>query len=75
MEDDRVISTIDNCQAMAIHLPHEVNNKGLEISFSTQNDSYIKTAGAYSKELDDVRIISFSFLVLQKFNICGCFHV
>lgn len=76
MEDDHVINAVDNCQVMSIHLPHEVNNKGVEISFSIQNDSNIKTADAYSKELDDVRMTSFSsFMVLQKLAFVGCFHV
>ncbi|KAL8493470.1 hypothetical protein ACS0TY_024615 [Phlomoides rotata] len=54
MEDDRVVNTVDNSQVMAIHLPHEVNNKGVETSFSIQNDSNIKMADSYSKELDDI---------------------
>ncbi|KAG8372296.1 hypothetical protein BUALT_Bualt12G0051500 [Buddleja alternifolia] len=56
IEDDRIKSTLGNSQASAYDIPHEVKIKEVEISFSIQNDSNIKQAEAYTKELDDVRI-------------------
>ncbi|KAI3444201.1 hypothetical protein Pfo_000866 [Paulownia fortunei] len=52
MEIDRIKSTIGNCQVSTIHIPHEVKIKGVEMSFSIENDKNIKQAEAYSKELD-----------------------
>ncbi|KAL1542400.1 hypothetical protein AAHA92_26499 [Salvia divinorum] len=46
MKDDRIKSTTTTCQVVPF--------KGLEISSSTRDDSKIKLANAYSKELDNL---------------------
>ncbi|KAG6402254.1 hypothetical protein SASPL_139130 [Salvia splendens] len=54
MKDDRIKSTTSNCQVVPLVISHEFKTKGLEITSSTRDDSNIKLANAYSKELDEL---------------------
>ncbi|XP_047956698.1 uncharacterized protein At4g18490 [Salvia hispanica] len=54
MKDDRIKSPTSNCQVVPLAISHGFKTKGLEITSSKRDDSNIKLANAYSKELDDL---------------------
>ncbi|KAK6131941.1 hypothetical protein DH2020_034311 [Rehmannia glutinosa] len=75
VENDCIKNTIGNRQVSTFHIPHEVKIKEVGMSFSIESDNIIKQAEAYSKELDDVRIIVFSYLTgFEVVSICAVFR-